>query len=144
MSSWRYFNQSNFKVLLAVPLLLLLTVYTSLTHMVSFYPKFSKSPPPLIIYETIHKDLFQVVAVPLLCARVCVHECVHEFVHMYVFIGTHASLQPFVMSLFYSETFYEVHIVRGFGDHQHNWQKHNECFFLFSALPWPVCSCEKV
>lgn len=101
--------------------------------MVSFYPKFSKSPPPLIIYETIHKDLFQVVAVPLLCARVCVHECVHEFVHMNIFIGTHASLQSFVMSLFYSETFYEVHIVRGFGDHQHNWQKHNECFSIFCS-----------
>lgn len=50
---------------------------------------------------------------------------------MNILIVTHASLQPFVMSLFYSGTFYDVQIVWGFGDHQHNWQMHNECFSIF-------------
>lgn len=54
-------------------------------------------------------------------------------VHMGALTAAHASLQPFVMSLFYSETFYEVQIVWGFGDHRHNWQRHNECFSMFRA-----------
>ncbi len=47
---------------------------------------------------------------------------------------THASLQPFVMSLFYSETFYELQIVQGFGDHQYNWQRNYECFSICLTL----------
>lgn len=111
----------------------------------SFYPQFSKSHVPLtlIIYEsfsgTIHMLSFHVSVVRSLCSCACVHEGVHGFVHVHmnILIVTHASLQPFVMSLFYSETFYDVQIVWGFGDHQHNWQRHNECFSIFSN---PVAS----
>lgn len=77
----------------------------------------SHAPLALIIHEAC-----------ISCIRDCVHGFVH--VHMNILIVTHAWLQPLVMSLFYSGTSYEVQIVWGFGDHQHNWQRHNECFSI--------------
>lgn len=105
----------------------------------AFHPQFSKSHVPLIDnlrkLQWNHPQAFVSCFCSFLCSCACVHEGLHGFVHVHmnIMIVTHASLQPFVMSLFYSESFYDVQIVWGFGDHQHNWQRHNECFSIFST-----------
>lgn len=108
-----------------------------------FHLKWSKSHGPLasIMYKSFRDDFHRFSSNSFsscfLSPCVCVYMCVHVHVHMDIMTVTHASLQPFVMSLFYSEAFYEVQIVWGFGDHQHNWQSIMKVF-LFPALSWPV------